>query len=110
MVFTPYFASFLVVARPTYRISEAGNGHTRSRQFWSSSTVMASGFFMSLPSFAKILLKETPTDTVMPSSVLTATRISSAMCSASRKLLQIGVMSIQHSSIPKDSTSLEYRR
>ena len=51
-----------------------------------------------------------PTDTVMPSSLLTATRISSAMFSASLKLLQIGVMSIQHSSIPKDSTSLEYRR
>ena len=33
-------------------------------------TVTASGFFISLPSFAKILLKETPAEIVRPSSNL----------------------------------------
>jgi hypothetical protein len=42
--------------------------------------VIASGFLQSAPSFAGILLYETPTDTVMPSFRFTRTRISCVIC------------------------------
>ena len=71
-------------------------------------TVTASGFFMSLPSLAKILLNDTPTDTVIPSSRFTRSRISWAMRSPSRIVRPGLLRSIHASSSPKDSTRSEY--
>ena len=65
--------------------------------------VTASGFFMSDPSLAKILLYDTPTETVSPVSFRTALRISSAMCVPSPETSCVKGRSIQHSSIPKGS-------
>ena len=44
------------VAGPTYRSSPTGSGQTFCRKFSGVMTVVASGFFMSLPSLAKTLL------------------------------------------------------
>ena len=71
-------------------------------------TVTASGFFMSLPSLAKILLNDTPTDTVMPSSRFTRSRMSWAIRSPSRIVRPGLLRSIHASSSPKDSTRSEY--
>ena len=51
----------------------------------------ASGFFKSLPSFAKTLLKETPTEMVMPISFFTRSRIRFAMVSPSPKSFKLPV-------------------
>ena len=74
-------------------------------------TVTASGFFMSEPSFAKILLKLTPMETVSPISSFTVVRISLAI-SSGVFCWRSGdpVSSIQLSSMPNDSTSGEYRK
>ena len=74
-------------------------------------SVTASGFFMSDPSLAKILLKLTPMDTVSPTSSFTVFRISLAI-STGVLCAKRGdpVSSIQLSSMPNDSTSGEYRR
>ena len=70
--------------------------------------VVASGFFMSLPSLAKILLNDTPTDTVMPSSSRMRARISPAARTPSAKVVPGLVRSIHASSSPKDSTRGAY--
>ena len=74
-------------------------------------TVTASGFFMSEPSFAKILLKLTPMETVSPTSSFTVVLISLAI-SSGVFCWRSGapVSSIQLSSMPNDSTSGEYRK
>ena len=79
MVFTFRHASFRLVDLPTKSRSEDGSGQMRSRQLFSSKTVTASGFFMSEPSLAKILLKDTPMDTVRPISSFMVWRICSAI-------------------------------
>lgn len=106
-----YRRSFSSVARPTYSKSDAGSGHTCSRKVSGRISVTASGFFISEPSFAKILLKLTPMDTVKPTSAFTVSRISFAISTGVR-FFRSGepVREIQLSSIPKDSTSGEYRR
>ena len=73
-------------------------------------TVTASGFFMSLPSLAKILLKDTPMLTVRPVSSLTARRILSARCRPSVSSPPEQGMDIQFSSMPKGSIRSAYRR
>ena len=75
-----------------------------SRKESGGMTVTASGFFMSLPSLAKILLNDTPTDTVMPSSRFTRSRISSAITVEFPKRCTLPETSNQHSSRPNDST------
>ena len=67
-------------------------------------TVVASGFFISEPSLANTLLKETPTDTVSPSSRRMRLRIALAMAGPSPKSSTEPVTSNQHSSKPKGST------
>ena len=66
----PTDESFFSVARPTPSISDAGRSQTISLKDSFGITVIASGFFISEPSLAKILLKETPMETVNPSSYL----------------------------------------
>ena len=65
--------------------------------------MIASGFFMSEPSLANILLKDTPTLTVRPSSSRVARRMLSAIVMASPRELRLPVTSSQHSSMPKGS-------
>ena len=68
-------------------------------------TVVASGFFMSLPSLANTLLKDTPTLRVSPVSAFTVERIRSARALASPpNRWRLPVTSSQLSSMPKGST------
>ena len=109
MVFTAISSSLRAVDLPTYSKSPTGSGHTISRNRSYGMTVVASGFFKSLPSLANILLKETPTLTVTPSSSFTRRRIVLATLTGS--LCRYGsdcVRSIQFSSSPKASTWSEY--
>ena len=71
-------------------------------------TVVASGFFRSLPSFAKTLLNETPTETVSPISLFTSSLIESAISFPLPKSESEPVTSSQLSSIPKGSTLSVY--
>ena len=110
MVWTPYWARTRADARPTKRRSVTGRGHTFSGTSSRVRTVVASGFFMSLPSLAKTLLKETPTLMVSPVSSFTVPRIWSAMALPSPpKRCMEPVMSSQLSSMPKGSTRSVYR-
>ena len=71
-------------------------------------TVVASGFFMSLPSFAKSLVKLTPALAVMPSSFFMSALKASAIFLPSPKSPTVSVQSSQHSSGPNGSTQYEY--
>lgn len=66
-------------------------------------TVVASGFFISLPSFAKILFQDTPTEAVIPSSSRTRRRISFAISSPEPNKPVLPVTSSQASSSPNGS-------
>ena len=81
------------------------------RYFPAAETLYEVFVAISEPSFAKILLKLTPMDTVRPTSAFTVLRISFAISTGVR-FFRSGepVREIQLSSIPKDSTSGEYRR
>ena len=73
--------SFFSVARPTPSISDAGSFQIISLKCSFGIQVTASGFFMSLPSFEKTLLKDTPAEIVSPSSNLIRSLISLAIFS-----------------------------
>ena len=88
--------------------SEMGKGHTFSLKFSFEITVTASGFFISEPSFAKILLKLTPTEMVIPSSRLISLLILLAISKPSPKSTVLPVTSSQHSSMPNGSTISVY--
>ena len=99
----PQERSFSVVLRPAKSRSETGSRHIFSLKFSRDITVMPSGFFISDPSFAKTLLKLTPTETVIPSSRFISRRILSAISSPLPKSRRLPVTSSQHSSMPKGS-------
>ena len=109
MVLTAISSSCRAVDLPTYSRSPTGSGHTISLKCSKGITVVASGFFKSLPSLAKILLKDTPTLTVTPSSSFTRRRMVSAIVTGSLcRQDREPVRSIQFSSSPKASTWSEY--
>ena len=110
MVRTPYWPRTWEEARPTKSRSVTGRGHTLSRKFSRVMTVVASGFFRSLPSLAKTLLKDTPTEMVSPVSSRTSRRSRSAMALPSPpKRCMEPVISSQLSSMLKGSTRSVYR-
>lgn len=80
--------------------SAAGSPHILSRKVSFGMTVTASGFFISEPSLANILLKDTPTEIVSPSSNLIVSRMSFATFSGEPKMFSVPLTSNQHSSIP----------
>ena len=105
MVSTPYFFSVSVAARPANSISPSGSGHTMLSQPLRGITVVASGFFRSLPSLANTLLNDTPTLSVNPVSARTVARMRSASALASPpNRCRLPVTSSQLSSMPKGST------
>lgn len=104
MVRIPYRRSSLVVAGPAYKRSDTTKGQTMSFQPSTGITVVASGLRISLPSLANTLLKETPTEMVIPNSSFTRRRRASAICSPSPNSPVEPVTSSQHSSRPKGST------
>ena len=104
IVLIAYLSKIFFVARPTPSNSEAGSAHIFSRKVSFSITVTASGFFISEPSFANILLKETPTEIVKPNSNLIVSRMVFATFSGAPKILSVPLISNQHSSIPYGST------
>ena len=69
IVIIPLLLSFSCVRLPTKSRSSTGRHQTLVRKFSGVITVVASGFFISEPSFAKVLLKLTPTEAVSPSSL-----------------------------------------
>ena len=105
MVSTPNFFSVSVAARPANSISPSGSGHTMLSQPLRGITVVASGFFRSLPSLANTLLNDTPTLTVSPVSAFTVARMRSASALASPpNRCRLPVTSSQLSSMPNGST------
>ena len=103
IVIMPYFLSTFEVFLPTHSISSAGSCQIISRKFSRRITVTASGFFISLPSFANTLLNDTPTEIVSPSSFFTTSLTSSAMVSGEPNSRVLPLTSSQHSSIPNGS-------
>ena len=97
IVLMAYLSKTFLVARPTPSKSEAGSPHILSLKVSFSITVTASGFFISEPSLANILLKETPTEIVRPSSNLIVSRISLATFSGEPKIPLVPEISSQHS-------------
>ena len=104
IVIIPRLFSFSFVRAPTKRSSSTGRIQTFSRKFSCVITVVASGFFISEPSFAKVLLKLTPTDAVSPSCLRYFSRISPAISSPAFALGAYGLISIHASSMPNGST------
>ena len=74
-----------------------------SRKLSLGMTVTASGFFMSEPSLANTLQKETPTEMVNPSSYLILSRRVLAITSPLPNAFVLPVTSIQTSSMPYGS-------
>ena len=104
MVKIPRERSLSDVACPTPKSSPAGRGQRSSLKFSLDMTVVASGFLYSLPIFARTLLKETPAERVMPSSLRTVLRIVSAISRPEPKRLRLAVTSSHDSSMLKGST------
>ena len=93
---------------PTISISLAGRGQISCLKLSLDMTVVASGFFISEPSFANILVKDTPTEMVRPISFLMRSRRASAIFTPSPNSFTDGVTSSQPSSMPNGSTKSVY--
>ena len=75
MVPMPFCRSRAAVTAPTDSICSMGKGQRISGTFSRGMQVTASGFFKSLPILAKVLQKDTPTETVSCNSSFTARRM-----------------------------------